>query len=295
MSALADVTVVIVTYNSAGVLESCLASLPAQTSVIVVDNASTDESVEIAENAGAQVLKQALNQGFGRACNAGVVAANTRYILLINPDAALDAGALEEMLEAENRYPGFGLLAPRLIEPDGRFFFSFQSKLSKILKNSVGTKRYPEGDCCVPMLSGAVLFFEREIFLRLGGFDPEIFLFYEDDDLCRRFVDAGYALVHVHGAIARHIRGASSQPSCIGVYMRRLHLEWSSNYVAQKYGLPQSAVKTLLLSALKLAFGLLTFNKLYVARHLGSFSGAKAWLMGRSALALAGLLGEENV
>ena len=78
----------------------------------------------------------------------------------------------------------------------------------------------------------------RAVFLDLGGFDENIFLFYEDDDLCRRVADRGRALIHVHGAEALHGRGRSSAPEPGRVFRSRWHQAWSRAYVSRKYGLP---------------------------------------------------------
>jgi GT2 family glycosyltransferase len=143
----------------------------------------------------------------------------------------------------------------------------------------------PEGDCCLPFLSGACLLVRRSAFEAVGGFDPAIFLFYEDDDLCRRLRDAGHALVHVDAAQARHGRGKSTAPSLRRRYVARWHLAWSRAHVGAKYGQSTQAWRTLVLNTLKaLGYGLIA-NRMKAAAHAGSAAGALAWLRGRTALA----------
>ena len=287
----ASLTAVVVSYDSAHALPDCLGALARDgVSAIVVDNASTDGSAEVAARLGIAVIRNAANEGYGRANNRGVAAATTPFVLIINPDVILDQGAVAALLDAATRYPDAGLLAPTLIEPDGRIFFQPRSLLAPYLPNPAGTSRIPEGDCCAPFLSGAVFLMRRDLFLALGGFDANIFLFYEDDDLCRRIADAGHALVHVAGAVARHGRGRSSAPAPGRIFRGRWHQAWSRAYVSRKYGLPNPAPAMALRNALKAFGAALLFNRGRMARYGGSAAGAIAALRGVDALDYQGIL-----
>ena len=234
----AAITAIVVSYDSAEVLPACLDALAGEgVPAIVVDNASGDESRTIAEQRGARVIANARNEGYGRGNNIGIAAAETPFVLIVNPDLELGAGAAAALLAAAERYPDAGMLAPRIVEPSGRIFLQPRSLLSPDHLNRSGAMVVPEGDACLPFLSGACLLIRRELFMALGGFDPAIFLFYEDDDLCRRMRDAGHSLIHVHEAEARHGRGRSSTPSPQRRFKARWHLAWSERYIARKYGL----------------------------------------------------------
>lgn len=286
----AAITAIVVSYDSAEVLPACLDALAGESvPAIVVDNASGDDSRAIAAKRGARVIANARNEGYGRANNLGVAAADTPYVLIVNPDLELKPGAAAALLEAAERYPDAGMLAPRIVEPSGRVFLQPRSLLSPGHLNCSGTMAVPGGDACLPFLSGACLLVRRELFLALGGFDPAIFLFYEDDDLCRRMRDAGHALVHVHGAEARHGRGKSSAPSPQRRFKARWHLAWSERYIARKYGLPQpKPVRTLENLGKALGYGLLLKREKMFA-HAGSAAGARAWARGETALVHEGL------
>lgn len=286
----AAITAIVVSYDSAEVLPACLDALAGESvPAIVVDNASGDDSRAIAAKRGARVIANARNEGYGRANNLGVAAADTPYVLIVNPDLELEPGAAAALLEAAERYPDAGMLAPRIVEPSGRVFLQPRSLLSPDHLNRSGAMAVPGGDACLPFLSGACLLVRRELFLALGGFDPAIFLFYEDDDLCRRMRDAGHALVHVHGAEARHGRGKSSAPSPQRRFKARWHLAWSERYIARKYGLPQpKPVRTLENLSKALGYGLLLKREKMFA-HAGSAAGARAWARGETALVHEGL------
>jgi GT2 family glycosyltransferase len=282
----ATVTAVVVAYDSAGVLPACLAALAGEgVAAIVVDNASTDASREIARGHGATVIANPHNEGYGRANNQGIAACDTPFALIVNPDLVVEPGAVAALLEAAGRYPDAGLLAPRIVEPSGRLFLQPRSLLSPAHLNQAASMAVPEGDACLPFLSGACLLARAETFRAVGGFDPEIFLFYEDDDLCRRMRDAGHALVHVHGAQARHARGKSTAPSAARRFNARWHLAWSFAYVSAKYGLASPSIAAIVRNAAKsVGYGLI-LSRDKMAAHAGSVAGAVAFRRGRTALA----------
>jgi GT2 family glycosyltransferase len=328
----AQITAVIVTYDSAAVLPACLDALAREgVDMIVVDNASGDTSAAIAEAAGATVIRNAKNEGYGRAMNIGMRATvadassdrrrerlssgsaaaqgahlpllggGTRptldandhidraYCLLLNPDLVLEPGAVAKLVEAARAYPEAGMLAPRLVEPDGRLFFQPRSLLSPYLENERGADCVPEGDCCAPFLSGACLLVDRDFILGLGGFDENIFLFCEDNDLSRRAIEAGRSLVHVHDAVAKHVRGGSTAPKPGRIFKARWHMAWSAGYATRKFGLPDPSWRTLIVNAAKFCLAAMTGNRRLMERYGGSAAGAFASLTRKSALEREGL------
>jgi GT2 family glycosyltransferase len=285
------VTAIVVAHDSAAKLPACLAALQREgVRTIVVDNASDDNSALVAEAHGARVIRNAKNQGFGRAMNIGMRAADTAFTLLVNPDLVLDDGAIAHLLVASERWTDAAIFAPRIVEPDGRVFFPNQSMLANNLRNEKGASWEPEGDCCTPFLSGACWLVRRETVLALGGFDEAIFLFYEDDDLCRRVSDAGYALIHVHHAIARHERGASASPRKGRIFKARRHLAWSRAYVAQKWGLPSALLTVFVKNLPKAILAYVTGRRWRFERYAGSVQGCIDSWRGRTALDIEDLV-----
>jgi GT2 family glycosyltransferase len=201
---MSPVTAIVVAFDSAHALPECLGALTADgVPVLVVDNASTDDTAALAEGQGARVIRNPRNEGYGRANNIGARAAGTEFLLVVNPDCTVEKGAVAALVEAARRYPDAGLFAPRIVEPSGRVFYQPRSLLSPYLHNPKGRLVLPEGEACAPFFSGACFLVRRSLFLGLGGFDENIFLFYEDDDLCRRVADAGHALIYVPQATVR--------------------------------------------------------------------------------------------
>lgn len=267
------VTAIIVTYNSAAVLPGCLTALKtAGVDAIVVDNASTDDSAFIAAALGAQVIRNDGNLGYGRANNIGVRAANSDYVLICNPDTTVSADAVAALMEATQAYPRAGLYAPRIIEPDGREHF----KTTSLLNPGANCRESPVGDVCTPMVQGSCLMMRRDLFLEMGGFDENIFLYYEDDDLCRRLSDHKRAIVYVAAARVRHLRGGSSAIRPGVIALCRYHQSWSKVYIARKYDLPCPAAVLMIINGVKYAGAWLSGNAARKERYGGSFRGALA-------------------
>jgi N-acetylglucosaminyl-diphospho-decaprenol L-rhamnosyltransferase len=283
-------TAILVTFNSAQVLVRGLQALASQgVQLVIVDNASDDESVQIARDFGAHVIENTRNQGYGRANNQGVRTALTPYVLIVNPDVEMDEGSVEALLECAQRYPEAGIIAPQIREPSGRIFFQPRSMLSRMLTNPQGVLHVPEGEACTPFVSGACMLMKRDLFLGMGGFDEHIFLFYEDDDLCRRMMDAGHAVIFCPEAKALHLRGKSTAPAKGRVYKSRWHQAWSRAYVAHKYGLSNPAWRDVLINAPKALGACLLFQRSLIERYGGTFAGAMAALCKCSALVQEGL------
>ncbi|MCB8822087.1 glycosyltransferase family 2 protein [Microvirga rosea] len=284
------VTAIVVAFDSAHALPECLAALKDErVAAIVVDNASTDGSIAVSERMGAKVIRNARNEGYGRANNAGVRAAATEFVLIVNPDVIVTKGAVAALLDAARRYEDAEFFAPQIVEPSGRVFFQPRSLLATQLTNPGGKLVLPEGEACAPFFSGACFLMRREFFLKLGGFDEEIFLFYEDDDLCRRISDRGAALVYVPQAIVRHGRGRSSGPKRGLVFKSRWHQAWSRAYVSRKYGLPDPAPSMFAVNAVKTIAAGLSFRRSLIERYGGSAAGAFAFMRRRKALQKEGL------
>ena len=285
-----DLTAIVVAHDSAQALPGCLHALnEAGVPTLVVDNASRDGSADVAERHGARVVRNPRNEGYGRANNIGGRAVESTFLLVCNPDVTVEPGSVAELLDAARRYPEAGFFAPRIVEPSGRVFFQPRSLLATYLRNPSGPLVLPDGDACVPFASGACFLIRRDLFLRLGGFDERIFLFYEDDDLCRRITDGNAALIYVPAAVVRHGRGRSSTPDRGRIFKSRWHQAWSRAYVSRKYRLPNPAPSMLVENAFKTLASSLLLRRNLVERYGGSAAGAYAFLRGRTALEREGL------
>lgn len=286
------VAVVTVTHHSAALIEKCLASVARAAQIIVVDNASDDGTPTLARRAStkAQVIANSANRGFGNGCNQGLEKVEVEFALLMGPDSTIDDASLTALVGAADCWLDAGLLGPAIIAPDGHIELSHDLGLferigaGKRLDGDV----VPEGPLCAGHLSGAVLLVRMSALQTVGGFDPNIFLYYEDDDLCIRMRQAGYSLILVPEAHATHIGGGSSRPS-LGVHWRKFwHMAWSRLYIEAKYHSRSAAVKVAARHAplfLAKALGYtLVFNRRKGVRDAARLAGTLAWLLGVKAM-----------
>lgn len=223
-------TRVIVGYNSVSALRwqaGAGMALP----TLVVDNASTDATAQTARGLGHRVLTLAENQGFGRGVMAGLRAVETDLALVINPDAAMSEASVAAMLEAAHAFPDCDLFVPRLVDETGAVFFRHESALDA----RRGDREVPDGYACIPMISGAAMLVRVRPFLAFGGFDPAIFLYFEDDDLALRYRAARRPVVFVPGAEALHLGDRSSNPEAGANRVKDVSFGWSRAYVMAKH------------------------------------------------------------
>jgi len=271
-----SVTTILVVYNSAAVLAEALASLPAGMTAIVVDNGSTDDSIAIAEAAGARVIRNGVNFGFGMANNIGLRAAGTDWVLLLNPDARLEAGFLAAMEQAIAARPEAALLVPSITTSRGPF-----RKLSSILTPSGFVSRaIAPGIRSIGFASGGIMLARRDALRAIGGFDEAIFLYFEDDDLSRRALDAGHEILLVEGAKATHIGNVSTPSSPRLTTMKQWHLAWSERHVRKKFGMIAPGYWRVAESLVKMFLAKLARNSMEEAKQRGLVEGTLAHMRG---------------
>ena len=285
------VTAAIVTYNSAAAVGPCLGALAGRLPVVVVDNASSDGSREAVRHScpQADIVANRVNEGFGRACNRAFARARTEFVLLINPDAVIDLASVARLVAAADRYPGAGILAPAIASADGLIAnFDWALFDPSRRRGRLPAEMQPAGDICAGFLSGAVMLLRAEALRKLGGFDSSIFLFYEDDDICMRFRRAGYALVLVPDAEARHSGGQSSAVTEEVRRRKHWHQAWSRLYLESKYRGAGAArrlgARVVARHALKSLGYRLVLNGAKARRDAAQCAGSIAFLAGRPAV-----------
>ena len=227
---MSDTSVVIVGYNSAAVLVDQAPDLP-DVPVIVVDNGSSDDTAERARALGHRVVPLEHNVGFGQGAMAGIAAAQTAFVLILNPDARIRSDGIAALERAAARYCGSDVFVPRIEDETGKTFFRHEC----VHEPRVRDRRPPTGDCCIRALSGAVMLVRRDAFVDQGGFDPGIFLYFEDDDIAIRSWRARRPAIHVHDAVAVHIGDASSKDDTAAHSIKDISFGWSRLYIGAKH------------------------------------------------------------
>lgn len=228
------ITPVLVTYNSAGILPWSLPALARCREVIVVDNASSDNTVETVHRLlpQAKVIPAGRNLGFGRANNLGLAAVTTPYALLLNPDAQLAPTALQALTDAAHRHPEAAVLAPVLFDAPGLVGDFFRGPY---WQPAAKPAPLPEGDLCADFVTGAAMLLDMAKMREVGFFDPWFFLYCEDDDLCLRVRRAGHPIIVVAAATMEHKTRQSSQPSMRNTWRRTYAMTLSKFYITRKY------------------------------------------------------------
>jgi len=215
-----DVSVIIVNYNTEGYLDACIGSIFSQTQscsfeIIVVDNGSDhNPEQELAEKyPEVRFFRNDTNRGFGAANNIGVNGSKGEYLFFLNPDTILlndCIGIFYRFLNSDDRTGREVACGGNLVNADGspapawgnlptlRLLIS-DLGFRKLYRNYYHNRLATYGYCdfsesrVVPYISGADLFIRKDIFLEVGGFSEQFFMYYEDADLCYRLKCEGYS------------------------------------------------------------------------------------------------------
>ncbi|HTB18492.1 MAG TPA: glycosyltransferase family 2 protein [Bryobacteraceae bacterium] len=289
--------VVIVTYNSAGMIERCLKSCGNLT-VVVVDNASKDATCELVRRYSfATLIANPGNYGFAAAVNQGVSALDAQLVLLLNPDTELKTPIDE--LESACLKSGTGGAAGQLVdehgEPQRGFTLRRFPRASTLICEVLGINRLIslnplnrayrclDQDLTQPAEAeqppGAFLMFRREVWQRLGGFDTQFYpLWFEDVDFCKRVRDLGLKIQYVPGVTAVHQGGhsiAGLDWRCREVYWYVSLLRYASKHFRPRAFRWVSAA-VVLGSLLRTAIGVMTqrsFRPITVYGSIGRLAG----------------------
>lgn len=278
-----SITAITVTHNSAHTVRGALARLPPGLEILCVDNASTDDLSAALSGLAVHRIDNAANLGFGRACNIGAAAASGEYLLFINPDVRLEVDAVDALMQATDRYPNCGVFVPRTNTVDGRLWFREQSEIDRLSGVALPTRiRQVWGDCCVRFVNGGVFMIRRQLFLDTGGFDEDIFLYFEDDDLSHRLLQRDEPMILVSGAHAVHDIGTSVAQSTRSRIFRYRSKMRSEIHLRRKYGIAYSPFVDILRYLTKIGFYCLTFNRNRLINSLGRLIGIFDSILDRS-------------
>lgn len=246
-----DIGVVVVTHNSAEVVDTLLDSLPAAMGdlthrVVVVDNASSDDTLQVLRRRDVTVVASG-NRGYAAGINTGVERLPAESdVLVLNPDVVLDPGSVARMVR-RLADPTVGIVAPRMLDGDGELTPSLRREPTILRAIGLGFTGWPpfaediwvsdlyDRPAVAGWATGAVLLVRRECHDRLGGWDERFFLYSEETDFSIRARQHGWQTVYEPTAVARHIGSHSG-------WNDRLYTMQILNRV-RVYGLHHSAAK----------------------------------------------------
>jgi N-acetylglucosaminyl-diphospho-decaprenol L-rhamnosyltransferase len=214
-----DLAVAVVNHNAGPFLAGCLDSIAASsgdvaTELVLVDNASTDRSVDpaLAGHPDVHVIRNPDNRGFARAANQALAATTAPFVLLLNPDAQIVGGTLASLVKVARERPRAGVIGALVRNPDGTIQPSARrvprlgealghAFLGPVWPENPWTRSYTMADWDratereVEWVSGAAMLLRREAIDEVGPFDEGYFMYVEDVDLCTRLRQAGWQVL----------------------------------------------------------------------------------------------------
>lgn len=253
-------SIIILSFNNNDTINDCIESVlkykTKDIQVIVLDNASSDKTVEILEKfvGFVRVLKSDQNLGFSKGINKAISFASGEYLFFLNPDTKMTMSVFKELTDYYESHTNIGVVGPKLITQNGNIQESVMKfpTITGALNEFILGKKYsyspyaPEGSepIKVDCIFGAALLIKRDLFEKLGGFDERYFLYYEDIDLCRRIRKMGREVVYYPNVEIEHKVGGSASSN-------KYQLNFDSSL---KYN---GLIKTLILQLIFRTFGAL--------------------------------------
>jgi N-acetylglucosaminyl-diphospho-decaprenol L-rhamnosyltransferase len=246
---MAPVDIVVVSFNSRDHLRSCvepLARTPA-ISVTVVDNASTDNSLDSVADLDLRLIPLTDNRGFAHGCNVGWRAGTAPLVLFLNPDALAHPDAVQRLAEVLETEPSVGVVGPRIVHPDGTVELSqhrFPRLWSTFGRALFLHRIFPRGSWLGDIqevdaysrsgspdwIGGACLLLRRSTLEELGGFDERFFMYCEDMDLCRRLRDRGFDVRFEASATVVHVGGGSADKATLFPRMAKSQIAYAEKH-----------------------------------------------------------------
>ena len=230
------ITIVIVLYNSSNLIFDCLKSLT-QFNIIIVDNGKNLNILnELKNKKNIKIISQNKNLGYGCGINFAFKYIETDFFLVLNPDVVIEESSILKLLDTALNNQNCAIAAPLNI-PDTDSFGILPEKRSLYEKNKNDfykikniNKLKPDGEICVDVTKGCALLINSKYFKEVDFFTEKYFLFWEEIDLCRKFLKKKLAIIVNPNSIAHHNQGSSGKPNLKNFFIRSYHNELSPLY-----------------------------------------------------------------
>ena len=267
-----NLSIIIVNYNTEDLLKNCLNSIKLACEIIIVDNGSTDGSVEEIKNLKLKIILNKTNLGFAKANNQGIKIAQGEYILLLNSDTVVKKGALGAMIKFLDDNPESAVVGPKLLNKDGTSqpsagrFPSLSVVTVMLFREHFGGSRFVRASYDkireVDWVMGAALMVKKNVFKKTGLLDENIFMYMEEVEWCCRIKKAGFKVYFYPQAEIFHLGQGSSQTGrkepILNIYKGLIYF-----YQKHKSNSEQVILKILLKTKAILSYilGIITNNK----------------------------------
>ena len=242
-----ELSIIIVNYHQSQLLKNALESIHStakkiQFEVIVIDNSSKDEGLKTILNQFPKIrlIDNSNNLGFAYANNQGAKIAKGQFLLFVNPDTVMKEGSITEMLRHLRLNPSTGVVAPKVLNPNGTIQYSCRkfptiwsglfnrySLLTHLFPNNRFSKEYLMSDFdhnstrSVDWVSGCCMMIPLSIFIEVDGFDENYFLFVEDVDLCKTMKKKKYKVDYLSNAEILHKISSSNTRIAAQIIIKR--------------------------------------------------------------------------
>ena len=271
-----ELAIIIVNWNGGELLrrtvESVIVSPPSiEYEIVVVDNASTDDSVamlrtsklgrELTDRGRLRIIENSENRGFGPANNQAFRLTDAHLILLLNPDTEVTADSIDRLIATVQSNSRIAAAGPRLLNVDGSLQISvwrnppaaWEILLSQLKLYLLLPRRF-RGELLlgghwdhnrerrVPMLSGAAILVRRTVIEEVGGFDERFHMYGEDNEWCLRILRAGWDMVFQPDAVVLHHGAQSSLQRWTN--LEKLSVQLEASYLFQQHSLPRHRLIT---------------------------------------------------
>ncbi|OUW76232.1 MAG: hypothetical protein CBD72_04465 [Flavobacteriaceae bacterium TMED212] len=263
-----EISIIIVNYKSWSVLEKCIESISSQNirnnEIIIVDNNSNDNTVKdfkIKYNKYKWIINNK-NLGFSKACNLGAKAAKYEHYIFLNPDTELGINCLIQLKSKIINYPN-SIISISQLDSSGNITFPYGKFLSiktfngiirfmfRFLKFESRLKDHKKPLLRPDWVSGSFLSIDKKNFNKLGGWDEDYWMYYEDMDLCKRARNIGMEIILINSISCTHYHGKSSRINLKTTVKTKTHLIKSGIIFIDKHysGLSQKILKFLFISS----------------------------------------------
>lgn len=219
-----NISVIVVSYNTADLLKACLESVLASKKVncevFVVDNASKDESADVVrkEFPTVRLIANEDNRGFGAANNQALCQCAGQYVVFLNPDTTVEPESFHNMVAFMDANPHVGLAGPKILNPDGTRQESVSYRYPGHRYGAADLGALPGNIACV---LGACQIASADLLRELGGFDEDFFLYGEDQDICLRIRKRGFEIGFIEDAVIMHHGGQSERDTLPAEVVRK--------------------------------------------------------------------------
>lgn len=251
-------SIIVLSYNTKDLLQQTLQSIPKHPDweVIVVDNASSDDSVAMLQQAfpSVKLILNKKNLGFAAANNQAIKQATGEFVLLLNSDTVVQPNALEQLLQLLEQDESIGVVTPKVVLPDGSIdlachrgmptpwrAFTYFSKLEQVFPNSklFGGYHLTHKDFNVTheveAVSGVAMMVRRSVIDKVGMLDERFFFYAEDLDWCLRIREARWKIVYHPQATILHFKSQSGKKNKLDKQKERLAKKYFYDTMLQFY------------------------------------------------------------